>query len=1157
MRTKVPIYCNQHFGRLLWTFLLGTLVINLSFAEGVYSQQKDLSKVYLSIKVDDAPIGEVFRLIEGKTEFDFAYDEDNLIGVPKQTLDMRNAPLLKVLEKLSKNTNLEFKSVNNVIHVQRGRTQVASIQKDERTITGVVVSAEDGSSIPGATILVKGSTIGTATGLDGSFSINVPESGDIVLVVSFVGYKSQEIAVAGKSEIKVMLEENLEGLEEVVVVAFGEQKKESLVSSIATINPAELKVPASNLTTAFAGKIAGMIAYQRSGEPGADNASFFIRGVGSFGTDGKIDPLIMIDGMESTPTDLARLQPDDISGFSILKDATAASLYGARGANGVILVQTKSGIEGKTRFNIRFENSISSNTRNFQLADNITYMNLANEAVLTRDPLGAPPYTQTKIDRTEQGVDPYLYPSNNWVDQLIKDYTVNQRLNINVSGGGKKARYYLSGTYNVDNGILKVDKLNNFNSNIKLNTIGIRSNVDIDLTPTTKATVRMSGQFDDYRGPAEGGGGVFNSALVSNPVMFPARYPQEYQPFVKHPLFGNAIIPGTESSLYNNPYAQMVSGYKDWNKTALTTQLEIKQDFGFILPGLKADMMAFTKRYSEFDVTRKYSPFYYQAFDPGDGDLSLVRLNPGDGTEYLTYEPGDKIINSMAFLQAAIRYNQVFGEKHETSGMLITIVQHYLTANAKTLQLSLPGRNQGVSGRFTYGYDRRYMAEFNFGYNGSERFAKKFRYGFFPSVGLAWNINNEPFFESINDKITQLKLRGTYGLVGNDQIGSRDDRFYYLSDVNLNNGGKGYDFGTNYSYNRPGVSIGRYANDLISWEKAYKTNIGIEVGLFDELMVQTDVFHERRTSILMNRAFIPSTMGLQSDIKANVGEAESKGIETTLEYNKSFYQGGWLQLRGTFTYATNRFLKYEEPEYPDNEWYRTKEGRPINQAFGLIAERLFVDNEEVANSPQQHFGEYLGGDIKYYDANGDGQISTADMVPIGYPTTPEVIYGIGFSTGRKGFDFSAFFQGSARSSIFIDPSAISPFVRNENRQGDRPPGAQNGLLQVIADSYWSEDNRDLYAFWPRLSEVQVTNNLETSTWWMRNGAFLRLKTVELGYTPPAGLLDKWRIQSMRFYVNGSNLFVLSDFDLWDPEMGGNGLGYPVQRVFNMGVMVNF
>lgn len=1031
-------------------------------------------------------------------------------------------------------------------------------RQSEGTLSGMVADSTNAQALAGVSVVIKGTKQGTSTDEKGRFSLDISAS-QAVLEFSFVGYRSKEVIVRKGQPVRVLLALSADSTGDVIVVAYGRQKKQSMVASITSINPKELRGPTSNLTTMLAGRISGVIAYQQSGEPGADNAAFFIRGVGTFGA-GKRDPLILIDGMESTNTDLARLQPDDITGFSVLKDAAAASLYGARGANGVILVTTKQGVEGKARFNVRAEAPISTNTRNFKFADNITYMKLANEAVLTRDPLGVLPYSQNKIDHTAAGDDPLQYPNNNWIDQLIKDYTVNTKSNLNVSGGGKTAQYYIAGTYNIDRGILRTVPGSSFNSNIKLSNYSVRSNVSINITPTTKAIVRTSGQFDDYNGPigyrdndgnwVNGGKNVFNSAIWSNPVMFPAYYPASYAPFIKHPLFGNAFI-GTTTSLYSNPFANMVSGFQQYSTSTLNAQIELSQNFNFVTPGLSANFMAYTQRYSFFNVNRNYSPFYYTLFPDPNGKLTvLTPLNKGQGTEYLYYNPGDKIVNTVTYAQMSANYSRTFADKHAVSGMVIGIMRNFVNANAGDLQASLPARNLGVSGRFTYGYDSRYLAELNFGYNGSERFASNNRFGFFPSAGLGWIVSNEAFFEKAKDVVSNLKFRFTYGLVGNDQIGNARDRFFYLSNVDPNSNGRGFHWGSGQNYYVPGYSIGRYANTGITWEKDVMTNYGMDLSFANGINVTVDAFQATRSNILMDRNTIPSTMGLEAAVRANMGKASRKGVDVAIDYLKTFNKSLWVQLRGNMTYATSKLLINEEPNYPDNLKYLSRVGQSLNQVYGLLAERLFVDDIEAMNSPVQGFGRKpVGGDIKYRDINGDGQITSLDLVPIGNPTNPEITYGFGFSMGYKSFDFSAFFQGNARVSFFINPDNISPFVLNG--------GSQNGLLTAIAESHWSEENQDLHAFWPRLDSRFNENNKQVSNWWVRNGAFMRLKTVELGYNLPAKLLRSMHFSSFRIYANGQNLFAISKFKLWDPEMGGNGLGYPVQAVYNFGINFGF
>lgn len=1015
------------------------------------------------------------------------------------------------------------------------------IQQVKR-IKGIVTDSYD-NPLPGATVQIEGSTRGATTDIDGMFTIEALPSNK--LIVSFVGMEPQTIPVKNQTTINVKLKEKVNEFDEVTVVAFAKQKKESVIASVTTIKPAELKVPSSNLTTALAGRVAGLISYQRSGEPGQDNADFFVRGVTTFGT-GKANPLILIDGVEFSSQDLSRLNTDDIASFSIMKDANATALYGARGANGVILVTTKEGQEGKAKLSIRVENSFSQPISQVELADPITYMKLHNEAVKTRNPLGEIPYSNEKIAMTGVG-NPTVYPATDWQDIMFKDFTNNTRVNLNLSGGGKVARYYAAAAYNSDNGILKVDKRNNFNNNISLKKYLLRTNVNINVTKTTEAIFRLHGTFDDYRGPIDGGTKLYEKVMQTNPVLFPPYYtPDESNVFSKHILFGNA-----EGASYLNPYADMVKGYKDYSTTQIMAQVELKQDLKFLTEGLSVRALFNTSRYSYFDVSRSYNPYFYKVgtYNRRDDIYTLDALNPLTGTEYLDYKEGSKQVSSTIYFEAAAQYNRTFNEKHGVSALLVFTAREGINANAGDLQASLPSRNLGLAGRATYSYDSRYFIEFNFGYNGSERFSAKERFGFFPSAGIGYLISNEKFFEPLKPVISKLKLKGTYGLAGSDNIGGANERFFYLSNVNMNNGDRGYYFGSEFNYGSNGISISRYSDPYISWETAYKQNYGIELNLFEKLEIQADYFLETRKNILMERAYIPVSMGLQAKPKSNVGESSGSGIDISVDYSQSFSNNFWLSVRGNFTYATGKFKVYEEPEYTNTPW-RSHAGQKISQTWGLIAERLFVDESDVNNAPLQTFSEYKAGDIKYRDINNDGVIDGEDFVPIGHPTTPEIIYGMGFSVGYKGFDLSAFFQGSARSSFWIKPDAVAPFIGAKGV-------SQNALMQIIANDHWSEDSRNSRAFWPRLSEYTIANNNQTSTWFMRDGSFIRLKSLELGYTVPQEITRKIRMQGLRFYLSGSNLFALSKFKLWDPEMAGDGLGYPVQRVFNIGMNLNF
>lgn len=939
-------------------------------------------------------------------------------------------------------------------------------------------------------------------------------------------------------------------LDEVTVVAFGKQRKESVIGSISTVDVKTLKVPSSNLTTALAGNVAGVIAYQRTGEPGQDNADFFVRGITTFGAN--TSPLILIDNIELTSTDLARLQPDDIESFSIMKDATATALYGARGANGVIFVTTKRGQEGPAKIFARVETSISAPTDVVELADPVTYMKSYNEAISTRDPLGELMYTYDKIEQTgKPGANRLIYPANDWYDMLFKDFATSYRANVSARGGGKVATYYVSGAYTEDTGVLKVDKRNSFNNNIDDKNYTLRSNVDINVTPTTKLAVRLTGNFRDYQGPLNGGSDVYRQVMHSDPVLFPAYYPVDDEHVgIQHIMFGNY-----EDGSYINPYANLVKGYKNYQRSQMIAAVQLEQDLKFITKGLSFMTLFNLTRLSEFTVNRQFNPYWYRLdrYDSYTGEYHVNRINE-NGTDYLTYSESGKTVKNTMYSETRLNYNRSFG-KHDVTGLLVFTASESLTANAGSLQLSLPSRNAGLSGRFTYGYDKRYFVEYNFGYNGSERFHRSHRWGFFPSAGLAWMMSNEKWFKPLTKVVSNLKLRYSYGLVGNDNIGSSSNRFYYLSEMSMNNSGLGASFGEtrNVSYN--GIGVVRYANEAITWEKSYKSNYALELGLFKKLDIIAEYFTEHRTDIFMQRADIPNTMGLQAAVYGNIGQARSKGIDIQADYKQAWASGLWASARANFTYSTGKYDVYEEPTYPES--YRQHAGRSIRQTWGYIAERLFVDDEDAANSPSQAaFGsQYGGGDIKYTDVNGDGVITNADMVPIGYPTSPEIIYGFGVSLGHKGFDFSVFFQGLGRESFWID--ATSAYSTKYNKYGTAPFVNNGQLLKAYSDSHWSEDNRDIYALYPRYSAYENHNNTQVSTWWMRDGSFVRLKQMEFGYTLPQKLTNKIHIDNLRVYFQGNNLLCWSKFKLWDPELAGEGFNYPIQRTFNIGVNVTF
>lgn len=1005
-----------------------------------------------------------------------------------------------------------------------------------KLVKGLVVDL-GGETLVGVSVYQKGTTNGTVTNFDGKYLLsNLSEKDTIVF--SFIGYEPMEKIVGSNTVIDVVLQSNVTDIEEVQVVAFQKQKKESVIGSINTIKPGDLKQPTSNITNNLAGRMAGVISYQRSGEPGEDNSEFFIRGVTSFGYANS--PLILLDGFEITSDDLARVEPDNIASFSIMKDATATSLYGARGANGVILVTTKEGKEGKAKISFRAETSVSSPTKMNDFLDGVDYMELYNQATRTRDPESILFYDKEKIELTRAGANSEMFPDVDWYEELFNSNVINKRANLNVSGGGKVAQYYVAASYNNEKGLLKVDQHNNFNNNIDINRYNLRANININLGKTTKLSAKFYSLFDQYNGPSTSASDIFDAVVNANPVNFPKYYQKSGENVhLNHTLFGNKGNGG-----YVNPYAMMVNGYKDEFSSTILSQFKVEQDLSFVTEGLTARAMASIKNYSNYGSSRSFEPFYYAGsnYDAVSNSFQLNQIV--EGTEYLNDPTTWTDANSRVYFELAGMYSREFGN-HDIGGLLVYTQEERLnTTGSSNVYSSLPARNMGLAGRATYAYDGRYFTEVNFGYNGSERFAEDNRFGFFPSAGIGWTISNEPFWSGLEQIVNLLKLKATFGYVGNDAIAEDSERFLYLSEVTLSDDSRGYQWGEDFGTYYPGYEVSRYANSDVTWEIAEKLNTGIELGLFEAVTIQAEYFREYRRNIYMEYESVPSSMGLSSSISSNIGEARSHGIDASMDIQKSFNNGAWITGRANYTYSTNEVLVNAEPDY--DYPYISRIGHPIDQKWGLIAERLFVDEYEVNNSPEQMFGnDYGAGDIKYVDVNNDGKIDSNDEVPIGFPETPEIIYGFGLSGGFQDFDISCFFQGSARSSFFIDADAIAPFVDERN------------ALEIIADDHWSDNNPDPYAFWPRLSTNTIENNQQQSTWWIRNGSFLRLKSVELGYTLPEQFSKKMKMRQARFYLNGNNLFYVSPFKLWDPEMGGDGMGYPPQRVFNFGMNISF
>ena len=1083
------------------------------------------------------PLKTVLEEVERQTGYSILFENEDVDVSSPVTATFKDATLRTVLDMvLDKSLRYTVKGGGKLVTIsRRSPVSAPAAPNGEMTVSGTVISSADNQPIVGANIYVEGTNVGTTTDAGGNYKLTVPASAKTV-TVSFLGYDTKKISVRDIHLFKLItLADASNKLEDVVVVGFGVQKKESLVGAVQSVKPSDLQTSSSNLSTSFSGKIAGVIAVQKSGEPGADGASFWIRGISTFGSGQS--PLLILDGVEITNQMLNNIPPETIESFSVLKDATATALYGSRGANGVMIITTKNGRDSeKMTINLRAEFGASAPTRVPKVADGITYMETFNEARTTRGE--KPYYSNEKILGTKLGLDPYVYPNVDWYDMLFKDCTFNQNFNFNMTGGAKKIDYFLNASVYNENGIMRKPEASKFDTNINAQKYLFQANVSADATKTTRVSLKMNTQLHYRHAPIQSVSDLFAYAMTGMPCEFPATLPgEESDTFVR---FGTNNA--WNSGFFTNPYAQLCRGYGDQFRGHFTSALTVNQNLDFITKGLSATGMAtfYNRVYSA--VYRSFTPFMYQLTDydvDEAGNYSYTSNSTNTGTTYLGTTRGKDGYRELAF-QAKIDYTRTFG-KHDV-GATIVYLQKERNMNISDEQeyAALPYRQQGLAGRVTYGFDKRYLFEANFGYNGSENFAAGKRFGFFPSVAVGWVVSNEPFWKGIKEQVSLFKLRASYGLVGNDVISSDySDRFPYLTTVDMR---QGYDVYIGNNFERKyGPILSVYGNPNATWEESRKLDIGVEIGLFDSLNIIFDWFKEKRSGIFMQRTSLPSTFGMSGITPwANIGKVDNHGVDISVDYNKAFSKDLILSLRGTFTYAHNEIVEMDEPKY---KWaYQYKAGHPINSIQCLIADGLFRDEEDIASSPSQDIYATTypirPGDVKYRDLNDDKIIDDNDMCWTGNPTVPEIIYGFGFSLKYKGFDCSAFFQGQGKVSIIM--YNYHPFATAAT------PGS--GLMQWIADEHWSEDDPNPKALYPRLSPLWNNNNTKASTLYVRNGKMLRLKTAEIGYT----------YKKMRVYVSGTNLLTFAPFKYWDPEKGsGNGLGYPLQRTYNLGFQFNF
>lgn len=1103
------------------TMLLCLICVFTSKAKSSYAQS-----TLLSLHLNEVSFADVFRTIEKNSEYVFIYSDElipELGGTVNVSADKET--LSEIMDKIFQHTDLSYRITDRQVLIIKKEEQQ---QNETLKVTGRVID-EKGVPLIGVNIQEVGTNNIVVTDINGDFAIYNIANENSVLRFTYVGFKTVDVKVGSQREIILKMSEDTQGLDEVVVVGYGSQKRESVIGAISSIKPSTFQINQSrSISNALAGQVAGIIAVQRSGEPGADASDFWIRGISSFGSG--TDPLVLVDGIERS---LDNISPEEIESFSVLKDATATAVYGVRGANGVILIQTKRGEIGQPRITIKADYGVSTPTQLPEFVDGATYMDVMN--VAGRFTSGQDIYSREMIDATRNGIDPDLYPSVNWLDAVTDDYVPNGRVTLDINGGSERLRYSMVASYFGERGITTTSPDVEYDASNRLSRYNIRTNLDMDLTSSTLINVSIGGYILNKRTPGTSPTEILNLAFKNTPIVHPV-------------IYSNGQIPANTSQ--TNPWAAATnSGFSTSISSSLQSVFSVTQDIGKLfdwLEGLKLKATFSFDSYNWSTTDRKKTPTTYMATGR-DSEGNLITQMTNEGSNFLGYAKGSGGNRNMYF-ETQLNYSRKFNSLHQVDALILYNMRDYVDADAASAIMSLPYRSQGLAGRLSYGFRDTYFIEGNFGFNGSENFSKRNKWGFFPSIAIGWLVTNEPFMENTLNVLSKLKVRGSFGLVGNDQLDGR--RFAYLSTIN---GGNGYTFGSTGGYVKNGLLEGDFGVTSLSWETVKKADVGLEIGLFNCLNIYADYFHERREDIFMMRKTIPELAGFNNNPWANFGIVQNQGFETSIEMNKSFGKDWFLSVRGNVTFSRNKIIEYDETE-AIKQTTRAHTGQSLNMYYGLKAVGLFQEEDfkadgSLANGiPEHTFGVVKPGDIRYEDTNNDGRVDTYDTQPIGNPYVPEVVLGFGFSLQYKNIDVSAFFQGSTSFSNMIQGSMLIP-------------GSGGGGLGNIYANYndrWDPSDPYKQVFWPRLSTNNSTNNMQYSTWWLKDASYLRSKNLEIGYTFPKSWQQAALMRDARIFFRGTNLFTWSAFDMWDPEVGSaDGLKYPPMRVYSLGFQVSF
>ena len=1019
-----------------------------------------------------------------------------------------------------------------------------SAQKKTVEVSGTIVDSE-GVPLIGATVVIKEKPgLGVVSDMDGKYKIEVEPFQ--YLVFSYVGYETQEHLIKDEDMVLdiTMHEAKTTILDEVTITGMGPQKKITTTGAITTVEVGTLKTPVSSITNALAGNVAGVMAMQRSGQPGDNVSEFWIRGISTFG--GSSSALVLVDGFERS---MDELNIEDIESFTVLKDASTTAIYGSRGANGVILVNTKRGSEGKLEINAKGEYTWTTRTRTPKFVDGLTYASMANEARTTRNQKAV--YTDQELMMINEQLDPDIYPNVDWMDLLLKNGAPTYRASMNMRGGGSKARYYLSGSFLDEGGMYHVDKaMKEYDTNANYQRYNYRLNLDMNVTASTLIQVGIGGALEKTnRSGAVNTDDIWYSIFGYNPITMPVMYSNGYVP----------IMQGEDAESWERKYNPWVAatqtGYTEVWQNTINSNVTLDQKLDFITEGLKFIGRFGYDTYNYNHIQRRKNPEMWRAERQrnSDGELVFNRIVPERLLSQGSSASGDR----KEFLEAELIYGRNFGDHNVASVLKYTQDNYVNTSNiGGDIMQGIARRHQGLAGSVSYGYMNRYLFNFNFGYNGSENFAKGHQFGFFPAYSIAWNVAEESFVKDNIDWLSMFKIRYSDGKVGTDNTPTR---FPYLATFGNYTRWTGageqevyYNWGDlNSGFGYPGLTYTRVSSNNVTWEIARKHDLGFDLYLWgDKFGLTVDYFDEKREGIYMTRSYLSDMVGIQGENpSANVGSVKTKGFDGNFKLDQRAGDVG-LQIRGNFTYSKNKITEADEmvSRYP----YLRRTGFRIDQAKGLIALGLFEDYEDIRNSPRQDFADprdVMPGDIKYKDINGDGIINDDDIVPIGSTMRPNLIYGLGLSATWKGFDFNMHFQGAGKSHFFIDGFTVYPFSQGE----------WGNILEDMANSNrWILGvNEDPNAEYPRLSYGWNSNNYRPSTYWLRDGSYLRLKTLEMGYTLPKVMTARLHMNNVRIHFIGQNLLTFSNFKLWDPEMGSsNGMKYPLGKTVTFGLTIN-